>query len=279
MADFTTKSIRNVCLLGHSGSGKTSIAEAMLFAAGQTDRLGKTTDGNTVLDFDAEEKKRQYSISLATAPVVWKDIKINILDTPGFLDFEGEVAEAIRVADAAVIAVDGKAGVEVGTELAWEYVEKAGLPRAFFVNKFDDPESNFMRTFEQLRDMFGSKVCPTFVPVDLGGETGFVNLIYMKAYKFDAKGNRTECPMTDDITAQVEEYIEPFKEAVASTSDELIEKYFNGDELTLDETVEAMHEGLIVGSIVPVMSGAASKLWGVKGLMDLIADSFPRYTA
>ncbi len=279
MAELTTKTIRNICLLGHGGSGKTSVSEAMLFCAGQTERLGTIADGNTVLDYDAEEKKRKYSVSLATAPVVWKDIKINIIDTPGFLDFEGEVAEAVRVADAAIIVVDGKAGVEVGTELAWEYVERAALPRAFFINKFDDSEADFVKTFEQLRDKFGRNVCPTFVPVRSDGETRFVNLIYMKAYTFDKNGSRTEHDVSDAEKAQVEQYLEPLHEAVAMTSDELMEKYFNGDEITLDEMVEALHEGIIEGSIVPVFSGASAKLWGIKGLMDTVADSFPRHTA
>lgn len=279
MAELSTKTIRNICLLGHGGSGKTSVAEAMLYCAGETERMGSTSDGNTVLDFDVEEKKRKYSVSLATASLMWKDIKINILDAPGFLDFEGEVAQAIRVADAAVITVDGKAGVEVGTELAWEYSEREALPRAFFVNKCDDPESDFERTFEQLRDTFGRNVCPTFVPVKSGANMLFVNLIYMKVYSFDSKGSRTEHPMTDDINAQIEKYLEPLKEAIAMTSDELLEKYLNGEEITLNEMVLALHEGLIVGSIVPVFSGAAVRLWGIKGLMDTIADSFPRHTA
>ena len=241
MAELTTKNIRNICLLGHGGSGKTSIAEAMLYCAGQTDRLGKIADGNTVLDFDSEEKKRKYSISLATASLVWKDIKINILDAPGYLDFEGEVAEAIRVADAAVIVADGKAGVEVGTELAWEYVQRSGLPCAFFVNKCDDPESDFERTFEQLRDKFGRNICPTFVPVKVDSQILFVNLIYMKVYSFDSNGSRTEQPMNDRISAEIEKYLEPLKEAIAMTSDELLEKYFNGDEITIDEMVMALH--------------------------------------
>lgn len=279
MAELTTKTIRNICLLGHGGSGKTTAAEAMLFCAGETERAGKIQDGNTVMDFDAEEKKRKYSISLATAPLLWKDIKINILDAPGYLDFEGEAAQAIRAADAAVIVLDGKAGVEVGTELAWEYAEKSALPRAFFVNKCDDPESDFERTFEQLRDRFGRNVCPAFVPVKSGAQVQFVNLIYMKVYSFDSKGSRTEQPMTDEIRAEIEKYIEPLKEAIAMTSDELLEKYFAGEEITLDEMVLALHEGIIVGSIVPIMSGAAIKLWGIKGLMDTIADSFPRHTA
>ena len=168
MAKIETNSIRNVALLGHGGSGKTSIAEAMLYIGGGTDRLGKTADGNTVCDYDAEEIKRGFSLSTAVAPIMWKDIKINLLDTPGYLDFVGEVLQALRVADSAVIAVDAKAGVEVGTELAWGYASDAGIPRAFFVNKCDDNEADFARVFGELHDKFGTPVCPVAIPVKNG---------------------------------------------------------------------------------------------------------------
>ena len=165
MGKVLTKNIRNICLLGHGSSGKTSIAEAMLYIGGETDRLGKTTDGNTVCDYDAEEIKRGFSLSTTIAPVTWKDIKINIIDTPGYLDFSGEVMQGIRVADSAIIAVDGKAGIEVGTELGWEYATDAGIPKAFFINKFDDPEARFHRVFGALRENFGLSVCPIIIPM------------------------------------------------------------------------------------------------------------------
>ena len=165
MADINTKSIRNVVLLGHGGSGKTSIAEAALYLGKATDRLGKTTDGNTVCDYDPEEIKRGFSLGLKLASFQWKDIKINLIDTPGFLDFQGEVLSAVRVADAAVITVDGKAGLEVGAELGWDHATEAKIPRAFFINKCDDAEANFDRVFAQLRDQFGPAVCPVLVPV------------------------------------------------------------------------------------------------------------------
>ena len=173
MNKFTTAQIRNVCLLGHGGSGKTSLAEAMLYLSKATDRLGKTPEGNTVCDFDSEEIKRGFSIQSAVAPAIWKDVKINILDTPGYLDFVGEVKQAIRVADAALIVVDGKAGVEVGAELGWEYASEAGLPKSIFVNKFDDPECRFRKVFDQLRERFGKRICPLFIPmVENGAVTG-----------------------------------------------------------------------------------------------------------
>lgn len=276
MATITTKQIRNVCLLGHGGCGKTSIAEAMLFAAKDIDRMGKTTDGNTVCDYDPEEISRGYSISTAVASINWKNCKINLLDAPGYLDFAGEAMEAIRVADAAVIVVDGKGGVEVGTELSWEYVENAKLPRAFFINKCDDAEFKFDKVYSELHEKFGTSLCPVFVPVEPGI---FVNLVTMKAFKFTAKGEKETVAMTDAYTSIAEQYKDGFNEAIAGTSDELMEKYFEGEEITADEAATALHEGLLHGDIVPVYCGSAPNLWGVRNLMDAIDDSFPRFTA
>ncbi|MBQ3814634.1 MAG: GTP-binding protein, partial [Clostridia bacterium] len=191
MAEITTNNIRNIVLLGHGGSGKTSLAETALFLSKGTDRLGKITDGNTVCDYDPEEKKRGFSLTLSLAPVMWKDAKINFIDTPGFLDFQGEVYAGIRVADSAIITLDGKAGVEVGTELAWDKASEANKPRVFFINKCDDPEANFDRVFSQLQEMFGSEVCPILVPHKNGANLSFINLIEMKSYTFDSKGGRT----------------------------------------------------------------------------------------
>ena len=165
MAKIETKNIRNIALLGHGDCGKTSLAEAMLYIAGETDRLGNVPSGNTVCDYDAEEIARGFSISASVAPMVWKDVKINVIDTPGYLDFSGEVRQALRVADSAIIVVDGKAGIEVGTELAWDYAEEAGLPRAFFINKFDDNEARFARVLDALHDTFGKHVCPLTIPM------------------------------------------------------------------------------------------------------------------
>ena len=279
MADITTKNIRNVVLLGHGGSGKTSIAEAALYLGKATDRLGKTTDGNTVCDYDPEEIKRGFSLGLTMASFQWKDMKINLIDTPGFLDFQGEVLSAVRVADAAVIAVDGKAGLEVGAELGWDHATEAKIPRSFFINKCDDAEANFDRVFSQLRDQFGPAVCPVLVPVKKGNTTIFLNLIKMKAYHFDAKGARTEAPFDDDVAAIAETYKEALNEALAQTSEELLEKYFEGEEITIEEALEALHQGIIEGYIVPVFSGSAVNLWGITFLLDIINESFPRPTA
>lgn len=279
MPEITTKNIRNVCLLGHGSSGKTSLAEAMLFCAGAIDRMGKVTDGNTVTDYDPEEVARHYSVSLSTANFTYHDIKVNLLDTPGYPDFVGEELEGIRAADAAVIMVDGKAGLEVGTELAWEYACRANIPKVFFINKFDDPEADFSRVFEQLREAFGIRVCPVLVPVRKSGEMVFVSLVDRIAYVYDERGKRTEMPMDSELSAIVDQYSQQFNEAIAETSDALMEKFFAEEEITKEEAAEALHEGIISGSIVPVYSGSVTKLWGVRALMTSIKDSFPRVTA
>lgn len=232
MAKVQSDKIRNVALLGHGGSGKTSLAEAMLYISGGTDRLGKTPDGNTVCDYDAEEQKRGFSISTALAPVMWNGTKINVLDTPGFLDFVGEVSQALRVAGLAVITVDAKSGMEVGTELAWDNATEAGLPKAFFINKFDDPEARFKRVLTQLHDKYGSAVCPITVPtVENGQVTGFLDLLDMKDYSYDNKGNYTTKDIPDAFKAEADEYHNMLLEAVAGTDEELMMKYFDGEEI------------------------------------------------
>jgi len=280
MAKVLTNDIRNVALLGHGGCGKTTLAEAMLFAAKDIDRIGKITDGNTVCDFDPEEIKRGFSISTAVASTMWKTMKINILDTPGYLDFVGESCEALRAADAAVILVDGKAGLEVGTEIAWDNAKEAGVPRSFFVNKCDDSEARFGRVYNELREKFGNNLCPLFVPVsEERGKAVFVNLLDMSAYTYDQSGARKEIEMTDEYSAVADKYYAPLYEALAQTSDELMEKFFADEKITRQEAINALHDGIIEGSIVPVYCGSATNMWGVYNLLDSIAESFPRHTA
>ena len=280
MGTFNTKIIRNVCLLGHSGDGKTSIAEAMLHVAGCSDRFGKVTDGNTVCDFDPEEIKRGYSISTSIAPLVWNDVKINIIDTPGYLDFTGEVRQAVRVADSAIISLSAKGGIEVGTDLAWDMATEAGIPKAFFINKFDDPEARFVKVLEELKARYGLSICPIIVPQRIGEKLdGFVNLINMKGIKYDADGNATYTEIDPGFIDKANEYHNMLLEAIAQTNDTLMEKFFNEEEITYEEAIEAIHEGIIHGDIVPVFCGSASKLWGIRRLLDTIVDSFPRFTA
>ena len=281
MGTIQTKQIRNIVLLGHSGSGKTSLTEAMLYITKTTDRLGTVAAGNTVSDYDPEEARRGFSLQASIAPVMWNDVKINILDTPGYFDFEGEVRQCIRVADAAVILVDGKSGIQVGTELAWKKAKEAHLPTAFFINRFDDNEARFRRVYDALRGEFGVEVCPLQIPIiDEGEVIGFANLVEQKMYMFDGKTGEYQA---SDIPDKFHEYIEEFRgmlfESIAQTSEELMNKYFEGEEITREEAVEAIHMGIIHGEIVPVFCGAATKLWGIKTFLDTIADSFPRPTA
>ncbi len=280
MAKIETKNIRNVALLGHGGSGKTSLAEAMLYLTGETDRLGNITAGNTVCDYDPEEVARKNSISAAIAPMMWKDVKINVIDTPGYLDFAGEVLQATRVADSAVIVVDGKAGIEVGTELAWDYADAAKLPRAFFINKFDDNEARFGRVLDALHATFGKNVCPLTIPMVKDGEViGVIDLIDQTAHVFDKNGRHSVEIIPEESHEAVVKYRDMLMEAIASTDEELMMKYFEGSEITHMEAINAVHEGIIHGEIVPVFCGAATKLWGVWTMLDKIVESFPRHTA
>ena len=276
-----TKSIRNVALLGHSGGGKTSLAESMLYISRLTDRLGNIADGNTVCDYDPEEIKRGYSISAACAPMLWNGTKINILDTPGFFDFEGEVRQCVRAADAAIIVVDGKAGIEVGTELAWNLATGAKIPKAFFINRFDDPEARFYKVFGAIREKYGVTICPIQIPI-IDGDTviGFANLVEECVYTFErATGEYIRSSIPDKFKDTCQEYHNMLLEAIAQTSDELMDKFFNEEPISREEALAAIHEGIIRGEIVPVFCGAALKNWGIKTLLDTIAESFPRPTA
>jgi len=278
MEKVTTKSIRNVALLGHSGGGKTSLAESMLYISRVTDRLGVVTDGNTVCDYDPEEIKRGYSVGAAMAPMLWNGTKINILDTPGFFDFEGEVRQCVRVADAAIIVVDGKAGIEVGTEIGWNLANEAGIPKAFFINRFDDPEARFYKVFGAIREKYGLTVCPIQIPIiDEDTVIGFGNLVEMCVYTFErTTGEYIRSSIPDKFMDVCQEYHNMLLEAIAQTSDELMEKFFNEEPISRDEALEAIHNGIITGDIVPVFCGAAIKNWGIKTFLDTIAESFPR---
>jgi len=250
---ISAKNLRDVCLLGHSAGGKTSVAEAMLYLAKGTDRLGKVTDGNTVCDYDPEEIKRGLSISAALAPLDWKGCVINIIDTPGYLDFAGEVVQATRVADSAIIVVDGKAGLEVGTELAWDYANEARIPKAFFINKCDDPEARFKKVFEQLRGQFGHSVCPVVIPIMDGDKiAGLIDLIDMRAFKVGKNGSTgDECPIPADQQEKVDTCRDMLLESLAETSDELMEKYFAGEEITREEASQAQLRPL--SAVAPLM--------------------------
>jgi len=274
MANILSRQIRNVALLGHGGSGKTSLAEAILYFAKETDRLGKTTEGNTVCDFDPEEIKREMSISASIAPVFYDNKKINFIDTPGYLDFNAEIKQALRVVRNAVIVIDAKAGVEVGAELAWREAEKAGVARAFFINRMDEDNINFTAILNRLKELFGQAVCPLYVPLFENHKTvGYVDIIGVKAYKYN-KGVAEEIPVPDPNADWILEYRGMLFEALAQTSDELMLKYFDDIPFTDDEIADALQAGLKMGSIVPVFSGSAVTLDGIDYFMHKVSKSF-----
>ena len=278
MANLTveTKNIKNVCLLGHGGNGKTSLTESMLFLAKETDRLGRTADGNTVSDYDPEETKRKFSISAAVAPAFWKNSKINFVDTPGTLDFAGEVMEGLRVCGTALIVMDAKSGVDVGSELAWEHATALGVPKAFFINKMDDDNANFGRTIEQMRETFGQAICPVAIPIIVDRKPlGYADLITMKGYEYVKDGSQKEMAIPEESMAKILGFRDMLMEALALTGDELMEKFFAGEAFTEEEMSAAMNKGIIDGTIAPVMVGSASTLMGIAPLLDIIADSFP----
>ncbi len=279
MAKFITNNIRNVCLLGHSGSGKTATIESMLFRAKATARLGRVCDGNTVSDYDSEEIKRGISIGLSVANLEWNDVKINLIDCPGLLGFSGEVAAAIRVSDATLINVDAKSGMQVGTEISWYNAIEAGIPRAFFINKCDDPDADFDTVFNQLRDEFGHALCPVFIPIKEENGVMMVDLMTMKCFRYLPNGERQEEEMTPSRLEVAQKYEEIFMEAVAQTDEVLLEKFFEGERFSREECTEALHNGMITGSIVPVWCGSSENMRGIYSILTAIAESFPRHTA
>jgi elongation factor G len=273
MKDYDVKKIRNIAFAGHNGSGKTSLAEALLFKAGASDRLGKTADGTTVCDYDPEEIKRKISISTSLAAFEYNDLKINILDTPGLFDFAAEMTEGIRAADTVMITVSAKSGVKVGARKAYDEALKQNKSKMFVVTKIDDKDANFFNVLTELKTVFGPTVCPVVVPVISGGKiVSYVNLIEMKAYKYDNKGNAVE---TDMPTAEISEKFEyridgliaAISEAVAETSDELMEKFLEGEEFTQKELIDGIHDGMNRGIITPVVCTSATELTGIDMLL------------
>ena len=272
---YTADKIRNVCLLGHGGDGKTSLAESLLYLTKGTDRLGKVTDGNTVCDSDPEEIKRQFSISSALAPVEYKGYKVNVLDTPGFFDFVGEVRQALRVCETGVIFATAKNGVEVGTEKAWKYVNEYNRPRFFYVSKLDEEHADFAKTAEALRDAFGTSVAPIYLPImDGTNPTGYVDIIRNKAYAFDGKGYK-ETAIPANLADEVETFRGELTEAVAETDDELMEKFFEGEEFTEEEFLKGIKVGVSTCVLAPVVCGSYLTGFGSLPLLDALIDYAP----
>ncbi len=273
MKDYDVKKVRNIALAGHNGSGKTSLAEALLYKTDSSDRLGKTADGTTVCDYDQEEIKRHISINTSLASFNPNGLRVNILDTPGLFDFAGEMTEGICAADTVMITVSAKSGVKVGTKKAYDEAVKQNKSKMFVVTKIDDKDANFFNVLTDLKTVFGPTVCPVVVPVVSGGKiVSYVNLIEMKAYKYDSKGNAVETDMpTSEISEKFEYRIDgligAITEAVAETSDELMEKFFEGEEFTQEELIDGIHDGMNRGIITPVVCTSASELAGIDMLL------------
>ena len=273
---YSAQNIRNVCLLGHGGNGKTSLAESMLLQTGVIDRMGKVSDGNTVCDFDPEEIKRQFSISTAVVPVEYKGCKINVLDTPGYFDFSGEVMEALRVADAAVIVCSAKSGMSVGAEKAWKYCEERKMPRILYISKTDEDNSDYNAAFDTLRDRFGKNIAPVVAPIwDEGKKViGIIDVLNKRAYDIE-NGKRHEIPVPDNKKDVLDELYNALVESVAETSEEFMERFFNGEEFTYAEMIQGLHAGVKDLSLFPVVCGSALSGLGTQMLLDNIVNLLP----
>ena len=273
MKEFNIEKIRNICLAGHGGSGKTSLAEAMLFNTGATNRLGSVDDGNTVSDYREEEIEHRISMNLTPLYCEWNDHDLHILDTPGYSDFTSEVHCAMRVTDNVAIVVKAIEGIEVETERAWEYADQYGLPRMVVVNLLDKEHADFFDTLGRLQERFGTQAVPVQIPIGEGeGFSGVVDLVAMEAVTFeggDSKGKRSEIP--GDLADQAEEHREKLLETVAESDDELLEVYFEEGALTEEQLLEGLRKGVKDGAIFPVLATCASANIGVSGVMDAAA--------
>ena len=273
---YSVQNIRNVCLLGHSGSGKTALAESLLLMTGAIDRMGRAADGNTVCDYDQEEIKRQISLSTAIAPLEYKGCRINLLDTPGAFDFAGEVMEALRAADAAVIVCSAKDGISVGLEKAWKYCEERNMPRFLYISKTDEENSDYNATFNALRERFGKKVAPVVVPIwdENKKVTGIIDVLNKRAYEMQNL-KRTEIEIPADKVSVVTEFNDALKESVAETSEEFMDKFFGGEDFTYAEMIQGLRQGVRELSLFPVMCGSAINCLGSLMLMDDIVELLP----
>ncbi|MBA9012601.1 elongation factor G [Clostridium beijerinckii] len=277
MKDYSIKNLRNVGLMGHNGTGKTSLAESLLYYSKITDRLGNIEDGTTVLDFDTEEKKRQFSIALSVAPIELDNVKINLIDIPGYADFQGECIEGMRAVDVGMIVVSGVSGVKAGTERAWEYCNKIKLPRTFFINKLDRENSDFNKVLASLKEKFGISVVPIQYPI--GEEDNFkgvINIISKQARVYDVKTKEIKIlDIPEELQDEVENCKKMIMEAVAETDEVLLDKYFSEGELSDEEIYKGLISGCASGDIAPVMCGSATKVIGMDSLIDDIVECFP----
>ena len=273
---YTVNSIRNICLLGHSGSGKSALAESLLYMTGAIDRMGKNADGNTVCDYDPEEIRRNISISTSVVPLEYNKHKINVLDCPGGFDFSGAVMEALRAADAAILVASAKDGITVGFEKAWKYCEDRNMPRFIYISKVDEDNSDYNSVYEALREKYGPKIAPVVVPIWNSSKkvTGIIDIVNKRAYEMQ-KLKRVEIALPAEKEGVVEEFYDALKEAVAETDEELMDRFFEGEEFTYAEMINGMHTGVKDLSLVPVLCGSGINCLGSLMLMDLIINLLP----
>lgn len=275
MKKYTTDKIKNVGIVAHGGAGKTSLTEAILYNAGLTTRIGKVDDGSTVTDYLPEEIKRQITINLTPAPYEWKNYKVNMVDTPGYSDFIGEVKGTLRAVDSALMVVCGVSGVEVQTEVIWDFISEKNMPRIFFVNKLDRENSNFFKVVDELKDYFGTGVVPIQIPIGAEDQfNGLVDVLQQKAYTYK-EGKASEIAIPEDLMDQVAEYRDAIMEAAAEGDDELLMKYLEGEELSPEEIIIGFKKGVKDGKIYPVLAGSALSNIGIQQLMDGLIDFLP----
>ena len=273
---FTANSIRNVCLLGHSGSGKSALAESLLYMTGAIDRIGKNADGNTVSDYDPEEIRRNISISTSLIPLTYKNMKINLLDTPGGFDFSGAVMEALRAADAAIIVCYAKDGITVGFEKAWKYCEERNMPCFIYISKVDEENADYNVTFNALRERYGNRIAPVVVPIwdDNHKVTGIIDVLNKRAFEMQNL-KRVEIPVPEGKESVITEFNDALKESVAETSDEFMDKFFGGEDFTYAEMIKGLHTGVVSRTLFTVLCGSGVTCLGSLMLMDHILDLFP----
>ena len=273
---YTVNAIRNVCLLGHSGSGKSALAESLLYMTGAIDRIGKNADGNTVSDYDPEEIRRHISISTSVIPLEYHNTKINLLDTPGGFDFSGAVMEALRAADAAILVLSAKDGITVGFEKAWKYCEERNMPRFVYISKVDEDNSDYNATFNALRERYGNKIAPVIVPIWNAAKkvTGIIDVLNKRAYEMQNL-KRVEIEVPEDKISVIEEFNDALKEAVAETDEALMDRFFEGDDFTYREMMTGLHRGVSDLSLFPVLCGSGVTCLGSLMLMDHIIELLP----
>src|SRR6266852_5653057 len=276
MKVYRAEQIRNIALISHVGTGKTSLIDAALYDSGAVTRQGKVDEGTSVVDYDPEELKRRMSLNAKVLPVEWKNRKINFIDTPGYPDFVGEVKAALRVADAALVVVTAEKGVEVGTELTWQYADERNLPRLVLVNKLDRENTSFDQALESLRKRFGLKVVPLQLPIgEQAGFKGVVDLVTQKGFTFEGGNKVQEVPIPADIKERMSSYREQLIESAVESDDAVMEKFLEGEELSDEEILSVIKQGTRTGQLIPVLCGSTSKNIGVQTMLDAIVDYLP----